>query len=112
MRKPIKLLAVETAFGGRAMDILPPMSEIPEEFHKGNKWTRLAAQWFFGGLHTMPPVKEGFDAADVQANLQTALRSFEPKHEHKEAGVGYLMSLWLEDGDDDRLSSFSAKSSK
>lgn len=47
----------------------------------------------------MPKCKDGLKRGDVIANLQTAIRSFEPKHEHKQAGVAYLMSLWLEDGD-------------
>lgn len=100
MKRPIKLKQIETAFGGRAMEILPRPHNIPKEFHDGNKWTNLAENWFFGGLHKMPAVKEGLDAHDVQTNLQTALRSFEPKHEHKIAGVGFLMSQWLVDEDE------------
>lgn len=48
------------------------------------------------------------DANDALANIQTALRSFEPKHEHKMAGVAYLMSMWLEDASGEHLQALGA----
>lgn len=66
----------------------------------------LAQNWFYRGLKVMPPVKAGLDRDDVQKNLAAALRSFEPKHEHKMAGVAYLMSLWLEDKEASTLMSY------
>ena len=30
-------------------------------------------------------------------HLKSILQSFKPKHERKEAGVAYLMSLWFDD---------------
>ena len=109
MKTPIKLEQFEMAFGGRAMDILTAMMDIPEEFHDvSNKWHHLASTWFFRGLKARPAVKPGIDANDALANIQTALRSFEPKHEHKMAGVAYLMSMWLEDASSDSLQSLGA----
>lgn len=107
MKTPLKLTDVDTAFGGRAMEILPPMADIPFEFESvTNKWHALAQKWFYNGLKVMPPVKAGLDRDDVQKNLAAALRSFEPKHEHKMAGVAYLMSLWLEDKEESTLMSY------
>ena len=98
MKTPLKLSDIDTAFGARAMEILPAMKDIPAEFESAsNKWNALAHEWFYKGLKSMPPVKAGLDCEDVQKNLGAALRSFEPKHEHKMAGTAYLMSLWLED---------------
>ena len=109
MKTPIKLQQFEVAFGGRAMDILPAMKDIPEEFHdSNNKWHSLAATWFFRGLKARPAVKPGIDADAALSNIQTALRSFEPKHEHKMAGVAYLMSTWLEEASSEHLQSLGA----
>lgn len=77
--------------------LLPPMSEIPEEFRTGrNKWCRIAMRLFFSG-GTLPQVKEGINAAKAKRHLSAVLGSFEPKHEHKEAGAGWLMSMWYQD---------------
>lgn len=97
IREPIQLTDVDVAFGGKAMEILPPYKEIPAEFHRSqerhNKW---ASNWFFEGLPEAPKAKLGVDRDLAIRNLSAALRSFEPKHEHKIAGVAYLASLWLE----------------
>lgn len=77
---------------------LPPMSAIPDEFkrHGGNPWVELASRWFFSGLKQAPRFKEGIDGKAAMRALSACLRSFEPKHEHKTAGVAYLLSLWCE----------------
>jgi hypothetical protein len=41
-------------------------------------------------------VREGVDAKAAWRHCAALLRSFEPKHEHKEAGVAYLMSQYFE----------------
>lgn len=95
---PIKLEPFDTAFGGKAMEILPPYDQIPNEF-KGfdtnNPWVKWQEDWFFYGLKCYPEPKEGIDLDLAMQNLQCAQRSFEPKHEHKSAGVAYLGSLWF-----------------
>ena len=40
-------------------------------------------------------MKEEFDKNEVWRHLKACMGSFQPAHEHKVAGVGYLMSLWL-----------------
>lgn len=83
------------AFGGNVRTLLPPMDVIPEEFHEwGNPWVALMSEWFFKGLPKRPQFKPGIDPEKAMRHLRTCLASWEPKHEHKEAGVAYLLSLW------------------
>jgi hypothetical protein len=94
---PIKVTDADRAFGGRAMEILPPMKAIPAEFHSmHHPWAKWQADWFYRGLSAMPVPKEGIDLKLAMNNLATVQGSWEPKHEHKMAGVAYLASLWFE----------------
>ena len=93
---PIPVSDVDIAFGGKAMQILPPISAIPEEFHNySNQWNRFVSGWFFDGLKRYPVPREGVDLNLALRNLACVIGSFEPKHEHKEAGAAYLASLWF-----------------
>lgn len=97
MQKPINLSRADIAFGGKAMQILPPMAKIPSEFRSSqNQWVKWQREWFYSGLKAYPVPKEGIDLPMAMANLAAVQGSFEPKHEHKEAGVAYLASLWFE----------------
>ena len=76
--------------------LLPPMDVIPDEFKKRyNKWREMASKLFFLGGQ-LPSVKPGIDPEKAQRHLIAVLQSFEPQHEHKEAGAGWLMSMWYE----------------
>lgn len=84
----------------RLNEYLPALSEIPEEFKvRGhNKWVKVMEDWFFQGIvnpHII--MHEGVDKVLAFRHLNCVIRSFEPQHEHKTAGVAYLMSLWLKD---------------
>lgn len=77
--------------------LLPPQTEIPREFYdRRNEWARITSQWFFKGLDGRFIPKTGIDARRAVRHLSACMRSFEPKHEHKEAGVAYLLSLWFD----------------
>ena len=84
----------ERAFG--TTRLLPPWEEIPDEFKRGNQYTRLATAIFFG--NDLPDGEctflEGFAESGEALNraVYAHLKSFAPKHEHKIAGVGYLIS--------------------
>jgi hypothetical protein len=98
---PAELTDLEVAFGARAMDLMPPMSEIPDEFcnpNRRNKWLTIQRDWFFSGLRnvTWTP-KPGIDQTAAIRHLKAIQGSWEPKHEHKEAAVAYLLSLWFDD---------------
>jgi anti-sigma factor ChrR (cupin superfamily) len=94
---PIEMSDIDIAFGGKAMKILPPMVEIPDEFsNTSNQWAKWQADWFYSGLSAYPVPKEGIDLELAMRNLKAVQGSFTPKHEHKAAGVAYLASLWFE----------------
>ena len=98
--KPQDVDEAELAFPGDTARLLPPWKDIPEEFkrHNGTVWNKLVGDWFFCGLSEVKLVpKDGIDQKKAMRHLQTIMRSWEPKHEHKEAGVAYLLSQWFED---------------
>lgn len=84
---------------------LPLEKDIPDEFKKtvhDNKWIRLFNEIFFRTgdrdifkLELFP--KEGIDAGKAWAHICACMGSYEPRHEHKTAGVAYLFSLWFDD---------------
>jgi hypothetical protein len=88
------------AFPGHLDRLLPSWESIPEEFRDMNgrtEWNRFVRDWFF---HGWPEDRRLYERPDVDAeaafrHLHTIMRSFEPKHEHKEAGVAWLMSRWF-----------------
>lgn len=71
---------------------------VPSEFKRGNDYTRLLDHLFSGQAIPEGEIvfHEGFDDAEAPALLNRVvmahLRSFEPKHDHKIAGLGYLIS--------------------
>lgn len=94
---PIPVTDVDIAFPANALELMPSMAEIPEEFHRGSTvWNRLASDWFYTGLvepsfHMAP----GVDGNEAHRQLSVIMRSHASKHEHKEATVAYLSSLWF-----------------
>lgn len=97
---PIEVDTLECIFGATDISkLLPPYRSIPKDFREGrNKWSTLVSTWFFCGLKdaVWKPVP-GIDENKALRHLKAIMSSFEPKHEHKEAGVAYLLSLWFED---------------
>lgn len=91
---------VEIAFG--TTKLLPPIDAVPAEFKRGNDYTKLLDRLFAGQPAPEGEIvfREGFDDDDAPALLNRVvmahLRSFEPEHEHKIAGLGYLISLACE----------------
>jgi hypothetical protein len=90
---------LDLAFGGAGgllSDLMPPYSSIPAEFKRdSNPWVKWQMEWFFRGLLSFPEAKEGIDQQAALRHLSCIQRSFAPKHEHKQAAVAYLASLWL-----------------
>ena len=96
---PQPVTDLELAFGGDVSRLLPPMDEIPEEFHRhpGTGWNRLVSAWFFRGLEALEvEPKEGIDKNAALRHVKAVMGSWQPKHEHKEAGIAYLLSQWFE----------------
>lgn len=95
---PVKVDAIDQAFGGKIDKLLPTYASIPDEFkrHNGNKWVDVVETWFFEGLDPKRLIPEPhIDKRDALGHLRAIMCSFEPKHEHKIAGVAYLMSMWF-----------------
>lgn len=74
--------------------LLPPWEDIPEEFRRGNLYTKLAEAIFYG--RALPDceieMKEGFEPQELNRAVRAHLQSFGPKHEHKIAGVGFMIA--------------------
>ncbi len=74
--------------------LLPSWEDIPEEFQRGNLYTELATAIFYG--LDLPAceieMKEGFEPQALNRAVRAHLQSFGPKHEHKIAGVGYMIA--------------------
>ncbi len=87
---------IEMAFG--TTRFLPPMESIPKEFVSLNSkspYVRVANALFAGvGLPEDMEIEimDGISPQDLNRFIRAHLCSFEPKHEHKIAGVAYLMS--------------------
>jgi hypothetical protein len=99
--RPIKVDAVDMAFGGgpgAMAKLLPKYETLPEEFRRErDPFSPLVSKWFFSGLDKkLLKVKPGIDENDAWRHMKTIMGSFEPKHEHKTAGVAYLMSQWFD----------------
>lgn len=83
--------------------LLPPYEEIPEDFRRergeSKKWHAIQSRWFFSGLPGNTEFKEkpGIDVNAALMHLGAIQGSFDPKHEHKQAAVAWLMSLWFDD---------------
>ncbi len=87
------------AFGGNMERLLPDYAAIPPEFKDGDtKWNQLFSAWFYGGLKDLKlKARDGVDEKKALRHIRAVMVSFQPKHEHKEAGVAFLLSQWFED---------------
>lgn len=80
---------------------MPPRDECETALNAmpdhGRDWIEFQRQWFYEGLpaDTTMDLKDGIDGNAAFRHLSAIQGSFEPKHEHKEAAVAYLASLWF-----------------
>lgn len=87
---------VELAFATERL--LPPWEAIPQEFKDGNRYTALAEAIFYGRplqdmeMHFLPGFDDEAAPAALNKCVRAHLQSYSPKHQHKIAGVGYLMA--------------------
>jgi hypothetical protein len=91
---------LEIAFPYKVSHLMPTYEDIPSEFKRwSNKWNRLAQYLFSKGLSKEAQVvqKSGVDVEKAFNQIQAILSSFEPSHEHKLAGVAFLLNEWFED---------------
>lgn len=93
------------AFPADVSDMLPPWEAIPNRFkcrgtdEKADKWLNLFSDLFFRGVDSIALApKEGIDAVKASRMIKACMGSYQPKHEHKEAGCAYLLDTFFEDG--------------
>lgn len=93
----VEVTDLDRAFG--TTKDLPKMEEIPEDFFEhSNKWVKFFEHVFYRGFRGVSVTpKEGVDMVKVGRWLDAHAQSWEPKHEHKTAGVAFRMSQWLDD---------------
>lgn len=96
-RLPQDVDDLNVTLGTNAKELMPPYEDIPKEFKSSsNVWNKFFSDWFFGGVKLVDAVPfEGIDKKKALRHLATICNSFEPQHEHKEAAVAYLASLWF-----------------
>lgn len=90
---------LDCAFGS-AMKLMPAYESLPKEYQSGNgPFCKAADMLFFKGgtlaAHGLK-AKPGVDEKKVYRVLRACLSDFEPKHEHKIGGTGFLLSQWYE----------------
>ncbi len=95
--QPQEVGDLEMAFPAEVQHLMPDMADMPDVFEIPDTWVKFQQNWFFDGLpaETTFEPREGIDPNRAIRHLKAIQGSFEPKHEHKEAVVAYLASLWF-----------------
>lgn len=97
---PVKEVSdVELAFPANVLHLMPKYEDIPEEFKSTDtKWNRFFRHAFYFGVSKLEfKVKAGVDPGKAYRHVRAVMGSYEPKHEHKEAAVAFLLSQWFDD---------------
>lgn len=99
--QPQTISDVLFAFPGDVLHLMPEYTIIPAEFCNINhttEWNQFIFHWLMRGnpfdawdLHIRP----GVDGQLAIRHLATIGRSYQPKHEHKEAAMAWLLSRWF-----------------
>lgn len=90
---------IEIAFGTTKW--LPVYEDLPDDFRGYNRdrsnWVRVVEMIFFEGCDDIKVFpKAGIDPDSIFVFMNSHLRSFEPKLEHKIAGVAFRLSQILD----------------
>ena len=78
---------------------MPKFATLPEEFQRErHPACKFVETWFYRGVKVedFPAARKGVDAIKARRAIGAVLRSFEPKHEHKIAGAGFLANEWFD----------------
>ena len=87
---------VEAAFSTERF--LPAWEDVPEDFRRGNLYTKIAEAIFYATslpkaqMAFMPGFSDPGAAAALNRCVRAHLQSWGPKHEHKIAGVGFMIA--------------------
>lgn len=92
---------VEEAFPSSVEAFMPKYKDIPSEYKEHNwnfKPCKFFSDMFFVGIANVKlQPREGVDSVKAWTHLQCIARSYEPKHEHKEAAFAFLLDEWFSD---------------
>lgn len=78
--------------------LLPQWQDIPDDFRDGNVYTRMAEARLLDypmpaiTLTFLPGFDDGAACAAIDRCVAAHLKAFDPAHEHRIAGVGYMIS--------------------
>lgn len=74
---------------------IPKYEDLPDKFKKRheNPHCQFATKWFMSGVDYFT-LREDINLKVAMAQLSCCLRSFEPSHEEKIGGVGFLLERW------------------
>lgn len=104
--KPHEVDQVTLAFPARLGVLLPDYDLLPDNYRSLDAWgCDRAEAWMFGMLKEYGEIgvaKPGIDFNLAIRHLTAILHSFEPKHEHKIAGAGYLIEKWFDDHEEEQ----------
>lgn len=93
---------ITAAFPANATSWMPTREAIPDKFAfrpgRESEWNEIASAWFFKGLPKTVEFypRKGVDPEKALRVIQATLSACEPKHEHKEEAVAYMLSEWFE----------------
>lgn len=92
---PQSVTTLDLAFGGDMKKLMP--KNVPPEFMNGQtQGNKFFSDMFYCGLKNAKLIpQDGIDAREAVAHIRAIAGSFDPKHEHKEAAVAYLFSIWF-----------------
>lgn len=96
---PVETTQIERAFPAQVYPLMPPWEAIPTHFRRRHtEWNDMFGRWFYAGVtdKSMFVPKKGIPAETAYWHLQCIMKSYQPQHEHKEAAVAYLASLWFD----------------
>jgi hypothetical protein len=98
--KPQEVTDLDMAFCVRAGALMPPRGDLPKcyyAFPGGRDSVRFASMWFFKGFQKADfTPREGVDTRLALRHIKACIGSFELKHEHKMAGVAFLLDQFFE----------------
>lgn len=93
---PVPVDDLMLSFPADVRALMPAPEDIPEV---DKKWLTVVRTWFYKGLSADAKfyMRDGIDGETAFRHLAAVKGSFQPKHEHKEAAMAYLLSLWCEE---------------
>lgn len=86
-------------FPAQVEHLMPLWEDIPEQYRRGHtKANQFFQAIFIGGAQNTQLIpKEGIDPKKAWRHLTCICRSYQPKHEHKEAAFAYLVDTWFDE---------------